>query len=175
MGILSSVSQVLISQTRATSAAALALQRRGDWSRLTDLLAAETNEGRQFLRSQPMPQQCNNGGSSLFTIEVPVFDDAADSLEPLAIHYYQTGSGADTLIRRCGPRVTETGTLNPNPDTQSFRDEAVIKGVPISVTEPTECSQCLVINSAFQSEADNRQLTPVYLRSGIRQVFPANL
>ncbi len=51
---------------------------------------------------------CNAAGATeVFTLSVPISDTTARPIQ-----YYTTGSGADTVLWRCGPPVNNNGTLN---------------------------------------------------------------
>lgn len=152
--MMTAITTVITSELRLGRTLLLTQQRRSDWSRFTTFLANEVGEGRLVRTNTPLAtlilDNCAppTGYALLFSVSVEV---ARDNVTPVPrnVHYYTTGTGTNTVLFRCGPRILPNGRLDHF--IRDFMPRRLLSGIPLSAV--TDANQVSVTICNYTSPA----------------------
>jgi type II secretory pathway pseudopilin PulG len=178
--ILAAVARIAVSHIQASGSQLRIQQLRTGWGKLTSFIATEVAEADQ-ITTGTQPATCANMARStpLFTLRVPLYDlntpPTVADLQPTApfIHYYTIGTGADTVIWRCGPPIYgmpvgtdkhRAGQLQPPP--ASSVASPLISGIGISSSVDTTTNTLTITPTTSIQDA----VTPFTVSAGVRLI-----
>lgn len=127
--LVAATAVVLVGATRARRGQQTILQLRSSWARLTTLLAAEVGEGSR-LQSGVTTSGCSSTQASLLTITVPVDTPSSATLNTRQIHYYLQATADGPSLRRCGPPILASGSLDATATTPV--DAELVSGLTLA-------------------------------------------
>lgn len=112
--ILMATSIALLSSMSSNAKLEVYQRMEARLNRVNSLIQSETTEASEVSYVQSIP--CDGVGSkSLFTLKIPYLSDQGNDgqkRESASIHYYQSGDGPTSELRRCGPPYKADGSLN---------------------------------------------------------------
>jgi hypothetical protein len=112
--ILAGLTASLVSNIRSNNQLESYERLEERWGRLSNLVRIETTEAQIVLYGQSV--SCANSSTSLVTLSIPYLItnpiSGVQSSGTSLIHYYASGTGARTELRRCGPPYLLKGVLD---------------------------------------------------------------
>jgi prepilin-type N-terminal cleavage/methylation domain-containing protein len=98
--VLGVAGTVLLQNIRSSISIEQNQQALNELGRIAAFIELEVSEAADAI-SRGVANPCNAAGATeMFTLSVPISDSTARPIQ-----YYTTGSGADTVLWRCGPPV----------------------------------------------------------------------
>jgi prepilin-type N-terminal cleavage/methylation domain-containing protein len=112
--VLGVAGTVLLQNIRSSITIEQNQQALNELGRIAAFIELEVSEAIAISRGVANP--CNAAGAAeMFTLSVPISEATSRPIQ-----YYTTGSGANTVLWRCGPPVNNNGTLNLGADVTPF-------------------------------------------------------